>query len=593
MRPGFSLSNVFQLAVCVATGLLFPSLLQAQLIAGHSNVPVVLVNGWQWNCAFSDVAENFGQLQTFLAQDSPGSPVPLYFDNCSQGNISIDQLGARFGQFLQSHGPGPVDVVAHSMGGLFVRAYLAGLNLQSNTVTPPLTTGIRKLILIGTPNFGTYVPDPLSQVQVPEMQYGSSLLWDLATWNQWGDDLRGIDSVAIAGNATAHAGQPSDGFITVASASIAFASPDGDQRTRVIPYCHVNALATELIFCQGAGIAYIDSRAHPSYQIIRSFLDGSDTWQSVGIPASQAAQSGGLLFGVFDKNNQPLSVTNPFFVEPLLGSSVSVPFQLGPPAWYLTGIPAGNFSAGFDLQGQRYNLSNVAVPSGSFGLEKAKFGPLILRGGVASSAGISPGARSVATGSLISIFGRNLASSTANAPYPWPAQLADTTVTIGGQPARLNYVADGQVNALAPNLPPGLYTLVASNSQGSDSVNVMIEASVPTLFALAGNTAAALHSDYEVISATNPVSVGETISLFATGLGAVTLIHGLELANTIPMVSVDGQSAAVLFAGRAPGFDGLDQINIQIPAGVRRGVAVPVTVTSGDRTSNQVLLAVN
>jgi uncharacterized protein (TIGR03437 family) len=44
---------------------------------------------------------------------------------------------------------------------------------------------------------------------------------------------------------------------------------------------------------------------------------------------------------------------------------------------------------------------------------------------------------------------------------------------------------------------------------------------------------------------------------------------------------------------RAPGYQGLDQINIQIPAGIRRGVAVPVTVTSGNRTSNQVSLAVN
>jgi uncharacterized protein (TIGR03437 family) len=157
----------------------------------------------------------------------------------------------------------------------------------------------------------------------------------------------------------------------------------------------------------------------------------------------------------------------------------------------------------------------------------------------------------------------------------------------------LNYAGPGQVNALIPaSLAPGIHGLTIRTSGGLDYVTLMLEPAVPTLFNNSG-AAAALHGNYQPVSPSSPATAGETISLFATGLGAVTPRNGLAVANTIPTVWVDGQAAGVSYAGRAPGYDGLDQINVQIPAGVRRGGAVPVTVTSGNRTSNPVSLAVN
>ena len=72
----------------------------------------------------------------------------------------------------------------------------------------------------------------------------------------------------------------------------------------------------------------------------------------------------------------------------------------------------------------------------------------------------------------------------------------------------------------------------------------------------------------------DPAPIGEIVSLFATGLGAVTARNGLQVANAIPTVGIDFQMAVVSFAGRARGFQGLDQINVQVPAGVRRGMPV-------------------
>jgi uncharacterized protein (TIGR03437 family) len=48
---------------------------------------------------------------------------------------------------------------------------------------------------------------------------------------------------------------------------------------------------------------------------------------------------------------------------------------------------------------------------------------------------------------------------------------------------------------------------------------------------------------------------------------------------------------AVLYAGRSPGFAGLDQINAQIPAGVT-GAAVAVVVNSGGRLSSTAYIAI-
>jgi uncharacterized protein (TIGR03437 family) len=176
----------------------------------------------------------------------------------------------------------------------------------------------------------------------------------------------------------------------------------------------------------------------------------------------------------------------------------------------------------------------------------------------------------IAADSLIFINYSSLASSTA---YASSTQLADTTVTIDNLPCPLYYVGAGQVNALVPaELQPGLHRLTLKNSQGQHSVHVMLESVVPTLFHSTGNmNAAALHANYQPISDSNPATIGETITLFATGLGPVTSRNGLLVANTTPTVLINGISGVVSFAGRAPGYQGLDQINVQIPDGVSVG----------------------
>ena len=82
-----------------------------------------------------------------------------------------------------------------------------------------------------------------------------------------------------------------------------------------------------------------------------------------------------------------------------------------------------------------------------------------------------------------------------------------------------------------------------------------------------------------------PLQAGDFLSLYVTGLGTVHLASGLQVADQQPSVTVDGKDCPVVYAGRAPGFDGLDQINCQIPSGIAPTSSAPVLVISGERSN--------
>jgi uncharacterized protein (TIGR03437 family) len=65
------------------------------------------------------------------------------------------------------------------------------------------------------------------------------------------------------------------------------------------------------------------------------------------------------------------------------------------------------------------------------------------------------------------------------------------------------------------------------------------------------------------------------------------------LSETIPpTVTIGDVPATILFSGLAPTFVGLYQINVQVPAAVAPGNAVPLIVSIGGATANAVTIAV-
>jgi uncharacterized protein (TIGR03437 family) len=93
-----------------------------------------------------------------------------------------------------------------------------------------------------------------------------------------------------------------------------------------------------------------------------------------------------------------------------------------------------------------------------------------------------------------------------------------------------------------------------------------------------------------VITTSNKARAGDAISLYLTGLGATETRDGLQWAKLQPKVFVGGMEAQILYAGRAPGFAGLDQINFVVPANAPSGDTTPLRVESNSRTSNAVTL---
>jgi uncharacterized protein (TIGR03437 family) len=78
------------------------------------------------------------------------------------------------------------------------------------------------------------------------------------------------------------------------------------------------------------------------------------------------------------------------------------------------------------------------------------------------------------------------------------------------------------------------------------------------------------------------------------GMGGLEPPAVTHYANAMPTVLVDGISAEVDFAGQAPGYPGVNQINIVIPAGASVGNAVTLQVVTADGTvsSNVATIAI-
>lgn len=108
--------------------------------------------------------------------------------------------------------------------------------------------------------------------------------------------------------------------------------------------------------------------------------------------------------------------------------------------------------------------------------------------------------------------------------------------------------------------------------------------SAPVLLtAGAPGQAAILHAaTQKLVSASNPAVAGEALEIFCTGL--------LEGSSIPPQVAISGQMTQVLFFGDAPGYTGLNQVNVIVPSNLASGTAASVVLTYMERPSNAVTM---
>ena len=236
--------------------------------------------------------------------------------------------------------------------------------------------------------------------------------------------------------------------------------------------------------------------------------------------------------------------------------------------------------------------------------------PSINTGGVVNAASYAPPGlpnSAIAQGSIFVIFGRNLGpSSLVQATFPLRTVLAGTSVrvTVGGRSVDcyLIYTSATQVAALLPSSTPvGTGTVTVSyNNQTSAPAAITVAASSFGIFTVnqAGSGPGVItDANYQVNLITYSARPGQVMVLWGTGLGPVTFdeTQGApvrDMRSVDLQVLVGGKQASILFAGRAPGFAGLDQINFTVPAGVE-GCYVPVVVQTRDVVSNFATMAIS
>ena len=223
--------------------------------------------------------------------------------------------------------------------------------------------------------------------------------------------------------------------------------------------------------------------------------------------------------------------------------------------------------------------------------------------GVVSAASFAPGGGPVAPGEFVALYGSDLAPNTQIAAPPYPFTLGGVSVTFNGLPAPLYVVGPGQINALVPYEITGpTATIVVNNGSPSNPVSVALAVAAPGVFSLdqtGFGPGAILHADFSLVDSAKPAKAGETVLVYLTGLGAVNPpvadgtaggVNPLSKAVAPVNVYIGGEPATVAYAGLAPLYPGLYQINVQVPPDLQVTAIgpVPLAVATPESFHDQV-----
>jgi adhesin/invasin len=210
-----------------------------------------------------------------------------------------------------------------------------------------------------------------------------------------------------------------------------------------------------------------------------------------------------------------------------------------------------------------------------------------------------------APAAIMTIFGRQLSDAIYQATtYPLPTQLGPTRVLVNGAAVPLFYVSPGQINFQMPSTTPiGTPQVVVdtgllqATSSGYPAALSFVD---PGLFVTPDKRASALNQDLSIHTAATPQPAGALILLYLTGNGLLTppLPDGTAAPSSplspiggTTQVTIGGKTAVVMYAGEAPGFAGLSQINAVIPVDLAPGDQ-PVFVSISGLASNAGLITV-
>jgi len=238
--------------------------------------------------------------------------------------------------------------------------------------------------------------------------------------------------------------------------------------------------------------------------------------------------------------------------------------------------------------------------------------PTVDAGGVVNGASFQPG---VAPGSWLTIKGANLSPV---AQDTWdkaivngnlPTSLDGVSVNVGSKQAYVYFISPGQINAQAPDVGTGPVPVTVTTPGGTSiAVTATVMAQSPAFFLWPGSQAVATRQDgsLAVKDGTFPGATtvagkpGDVLILWGTGFGPTTppvaagiQVPGDKLYSTSPVsVTIGSASVQVFGAALSPGYAGLYQVAIQVPASMADGDYSLKATVSGVSSPDGVILSV-
>jgi len=238
--------------------------------------------------------------------------------------------------------------------------------------------------------------------------------------------------------------------------------------------------------------------------------------------------------------------------------------------------------------------------------------------GIVNASDFAPGP--FAPNSALSLFGFNLSLQSPQVVTAsqmlgsfFPTQVAGVSVYMDGMLVPLLYVSASQINFLVPTteIPGGAQVTVVRQGVYGPTVVVNLVAAAPQIFTYNLGTYAGYaiaqdwNNGYGVITPDTPAHAGDTVILYATGLGAVTpatasgeltpyasaIVEDSWATLTVTIGGTTLDPSAILYAGLTPGSAGLYQINVILPPHPGTNPVVQVSI-GGQVSSAACLLAV-
>ncbi len=233
--------------------------------------------------------------------------------------------------------------------------------------------------------------------------------------------------------------------------------------------------------------------------------------------------------------------------------------------------------------------------------------PYIAPAGIINAAGPTPDG-SVGPGSIVSIYGNNLASDLMiGSSNPLSQTIGGITVTVNDYLLPLLFVSPQQIGAQVPSgLADGTYPIVVHIQGQADVTGTFtVRRDAPGVFTqqnpLNLPLIVALHQDGTLITQDSPARRNEVISIYGTGFGPYNkpVIDGFTIANSPLFTLADpvsvltsGLTLTPDWAGAAPGMVGTTQLNLRIVDGLPHGTVLDVAVSAGGQQSSVVKLPV-